>query len=318
MRGRYGQICLIRSYTKIETGCCWWDKSPPITNTMENNISQVQQEICGICHEDVIYSGCSASSGAATGSLKTSCGHIFHPKCLWKWYSTQDENNCPMCRAPATEWERVRDREELGGEELGGEEEVVFDDGGLIRITRVAMEGILRSKGGIGVTAGVEAELAFDVYGEVTITRYEFARIMAEQGATALTDESWSQLMSIYPAGEYEVLSAIVAAEAAPTLSFEHWEPEAVHVPGPFDIVDEPEEPRLTFTRAQIENFLRTMGSSCTVTEFFNEEEGEVETLVVTMTHASLEARLSSILGREVEIKTPSRVVLNPEDELEA
>ena len=277
---------------------------------MENDTSQVQQHICGICHDDVIDAGTASCAGAATGSLKTSCGHIFHPKCLWKWYSTQDENNCPMCRTSATEWERVRDREEVGEEEAG------FDDGGLIRITRVAMEGILRNQGGIGVTAGVEAELAFDVYGEATTTRYEFARIMAEQGATALTDESWSQLMSLFPAGEDDVLSAIVAAEVAPTLSFGHWEPEAVHVPGPFDIVDEPEEPRLTFTRAQIENFLRAMGSSCTVTEFFNEEDGEEETLVVTMSHASLEARLSSIVGRDVQVKTSSRVVLNPEDEV--
>ena len=269
-------------------------------------MSQVQQQICGICHEDVIDSGSGAGAGAVTGSLKTSCGHIFHPKCLWKWYSTQDENNCPMCRAPATEWERVRDREEVGGEEVGGEEEAGFDDGGLIRITRVAMEGLLRNQGGIGVTAGVEAELAFDVYGEATTTRYEFARIMAEQGATALTDESWSQLMNMFPAGED-------LFRVAPMTG---WEPEAVHVPGPFDIVEEPDEPRLTFTRAQIENFLRAMGSSSTVTEFFNEEDGEEETLVVTMTHASLEARLSSMVGREVEIKTPSRVVLNPEDEV--
>ena len=289
---------------------------------MENDTNQVQQHICGICHDDVIDSGSGAGAGAVTGSLKTSCGHIFHPKCLWKWYSTQDENNCPMCRTSATEWERVRDDEELGGEEVGGEEEAGFDDGGLIRITRVAMEGLLRNQGGIGVTAGVEAELAFDVYGEATTTRYEFARIMAEQGATALTDESWSQLMNMFPAGDDEVLSAIVAAEAVPTLSVGHWEPEAVHVPGPFDIVEEPEEPRLTFTRAQIENFLRAMGSSSTVTEFFNEEDGEEETLVVSMTRASVEARFSSILGRPVEYKRGlflgrEFVVLNPEDELE-
>ena len=270
---------------------------------MQNDISQVQQEICGICHEDVIDSGAGSGSGAATGSLKTSCGHIFHPNCLWKWYSTQDENNCPMCRTPATEWERLHDHEEAGGEEEAG-----FDDGGLIRITRVAMEGLLRSQGGLGVTAGVETELAFDIYGEVTITRYEFARIMAEQGATALTDESWIQLMATFPAGDDLFGEAAVGG----------WEPEAVHVPGPFDIVEEPvEEPRFTLTRAQIENFLRAMGSSCTVTEFFNEEDGEEETLVVTMTHSSLEARLSSIVGREVEIKTPSHLILNPEDEQE-
>jgi hypothetical protein len=271
---------------------------------MENDMSQVQQQICGICHEDVIDSGTSSGSGAATGSLNTSCGHIFHPNCLWKWYSTQDENNCPMCRTLATEWERVREPEEAGDQEV----EAGFDDGGLIRITRVAMEGLLRSQGGLGVTAGVEAELAFDVYGEVTITRYEFARIMAEQGGTALTDESWIQLMSTFPVGD-DLFGV------APMLGFE---PEAEHVPGPFDIVEEPvEEPRFTFTRAQIENFLRAMGSSCTVTEFFNEEDGEEETLVVTMTHASLEARLSSIVGREVEVKSVGSVVLNPENQLD-
>jgi len=272
---------------------------------MDCNTSNIGQEICGICHEDVIDSGAGSGSGAATGSLKTSCGHIFHPNCLWKWYSTQDENNCPMCRTPATEWEweRVREPEEAGDQE----DEAGFDDGGLIRITRVAMEGLLRSQGGLGVTAGVETELAFDIYGEVTITRYEFARIMAEQGATALTDESWIQLMTTFPAGDDLFGEAAVGG----------WEPEAVHVPGPFDIVEEPvEEPRFTLTRAQIEKFLRAMGSSCTVTEFFNEENGEEETLVVTMTHSSLEARLSSIVGREVEIKTPSHLILNPEDEV--
>ena len=264
---------------------------------MDGNISQVEQQICGICHEDVIDSG--TGGAAATGSLKTSCGHIFHPKCLWKWYSTQDESKCPMCRTPATEWEKAHEHDEEESEKSLIQE---FDDGGLIRITRVAMEGLLRSQGGIGVTAGVEAELAFDLYGEVTLTRYEFARIMAEQGATALTDESWIQLMCTFPAGD----------------DMFGWEQEVVHVPGPFDIVEEAvEEPRVTFTRAQIENFLRAMGSSSTVTEFFNEEDGEEETLVVTMTHSSLEARLSSIVGREVQVKTSSRVVLNPEDEEE-
>jgi hypothetical protein len=274
------------------------DKSPPTINKMQCEVSEVKSEICGICHDDVIDAG---SGGVATGSLKTSCGHIFHPKCLWKWYSSQEDSNCPMCRAPATEWEQVHERDQEESEE---DEQEAFDDGGLIRITRVAMEGILRNQGGIGVTAGVEASLPFDQHGEVDITRYEFARIMEEQGATALTDESWSQLMTMFPAGDI-------------SFSVEEWELESVHVPGPFDIVEGPEEPRLTFTRAQVENFLRAMGSSCTVTEFFNEEDGEEETLVVTMTHASLAARLSSIVGREVEYKGPARAIINPEDELE-
>ena len=311
---------------------------------MQCEISQVQSEICGICHDDVIDAR-SGAGGVATGSLKTSCGHIFHPNCLWKWYSSQEHSNCPMCRAPATEWEQAhsglnnaisqhiatatasasippRAREIIAelalladeldllnaepvapatqSEQALGEEEASFDDGGLIRITRVAMEGLLQSQGGIGVTAGVEAELPFDMYGEVTITRYEFARIMAEQGATALTDESWTQLMCTFPAGD----ELFGVAEMPP---------EAVQVP----LVEPEEEPRLTFTRAQVENFLRAMGSSCTVTEFFNEEDGEEETLVVTMTHASLAARLSSIVGREVEDPARRSLILNPEDEAE-
>jgi len=295
---------------------------------MQCEISQVQSEICGICHDDVIDAR-SGAGGVATGSLKTSCGHIFHPNCLWKWYSSQEHSNCPMCRAPATEWEQTysasippRAREIIAelalladeldllnaepvapatqSEQALGEEEASFDDGGLIRITRVAMEGLLQSQGGIGVTAGVEAELPFDMNGEVTITRYEFARIMAEQGATALTDESWTQLMCTFPAGD----ELFGVAEMPP---------EAVQVP----LVEPEEEPRLTFTRAQVENFLRAMGSSCTVTEFFNEEDGEEETLVVTMTHASLAARLSSIVGREVEDPARRSLILNPEDELE-
>jgi hypothetical protein len=133
---------------------------------------------------------------------------------------------------------------------------------------------------------------------------------MAEQGATALTDESWSQLMTMFPAGDI-------------SYSVAEWAPEPVQapsvaVPAPFDIMERhEEEPRLTFTRAQIEAFLRAMGSSCTVTEFFNEEDGEEETLVVSMTHSSLEARLSSILGRRVEYKGTAHVNLNPEDQLE-
>ena len=38
-----------------------------------------------------------------TGRMETTCGHVFHPKCLWKWYSTQKIGSCPSCRGAATE-----------------------------------------------------------------------------------------------------------------------------------------------------------------------------------------------------------------------
>ena len=43
---------------------------------------------------------------------KLSCGHIFHVKCLRKWYYIGQKSNCPLCRAkikvyPGTRsWER--------------------------------------------------------------------------------------------------------------------------------------------------------------------------------------------------------------------
>jgi len=57
------------------------------------------------------------------------------------------------------------------------------------------------------------------------------------------------------------------------------------------------------FTRSQIQSLLLTQGSNATVREFFNEEDGEEETLEVSMTYESLVARLKSLGARPISAK---------------
>jgi hypothetical protein len=115
-------------------------------------------------------------------------------------------------------------------------------------------------------------------------------------------------------------------------------EEEAIHVPGPFDFVaDLPTSPRFTLKRANIQRLLLRNGSNATMEEFFNEEDGEEETLVVSMSLESLNARFASLGAAPVtfmeatvaaatltyesempfmEVKTGAPwPVLNPEDE---
>jgi hypothetical protein len=440
---------------------------------------------CSICYDAVI----DFPAPEATGSYRSSCGHLFHPKCIAKWHIRQDESTCPMCRKVAVELEDCAVSPESDSEEEDDEEEEeVHIHGGEIRLSRAGLEFILRQAGGVGMTAGVEAEIGFNEYGEATITRYEIERILREQGGTSLSDAQWTQLTSVYPPAEYnddddeEVVAGAVAMVAAvPQLTFapsadeeadptqrarallanpeppasivtpedrEAWAlvldsaratiarhaaaaadaadaadaaaaagaswvglggrwrwltpyqyrqhpcplelfaardipptygvamsvgcdickkdvmrtafyhcfecqfdvcaecfmpdaEEAVHAPGPFDIE---ESPRFTLRRADIESLLQTHGSTATMEEFFNEEDGEEETLVITMTLESLNNRFASLgatpvtfmeatiavstIHRETlhitsfpdgthDVMVRQRVIINPEDEPE-
>ena len=264
------------------------------------------------------------------------------------------------------------------------EEEDVHEHGGVIQISRIGMDYVLRQRGGLGVTAGVEAEVGFDVGGEVIITRHEFERVAGEQGVGPFSDAQWIQLTAIYPAEDDDdavVGGAMALATAPPQLSFTEWphayqepaaltedaaahatlvrarshdcplelfqpgvipatysmadgvicdlctspritthfyhcaacefdicsecfrpqEEDVVHAPGPFDFVEEP--PRFTLRRADIQRLLQTHGSTASMEEFFNEEDGEEETLVVTMTLESLNNRFTSLGATPVTLE---------------
>lgn len=49
---------------------------------------------CSICLENIEEYDCT----------KTNCGHLFHPKCFWKW--CKSSNQCPNCRADLMEKDR--------------------------------------------------------------------------------------------------------------------------------------------------------------------------------------------------------------------
>ena len=169
---------------------------------------------CSIC-QDAVIDHPAPEGTVATGSHRTSCGHVYHPKCIWKWYSKQEKGTCPMCRNAATEMEDLpgSSEDEEEDEEDEEDERVLgileradageFDGGGLIRVSRASLEYILRDFGGVGMTAGVEAEVEINEFNEVVIERFELARILQEQGGTPLSDAQWSQLTSVYPPAEY-------------------------------------------------------------------------------------------------------------------
>ena len=170
---------------------------------------------CSICYDAVI----DFPAPEATGSHRSSCGHLFHPKCIAKWHLRQEGSTCPMCRKEAVEMEdcapEEEDEDEEDEEDEDDEEDVrvldilaradagEFDGGGLIRVSRASLEYILRDFGGVGMTAGVEAEVEINEFNEVVIERFELARILQEQGGTPLSDAQWSQLTSVYPPAEY-------------------------------------------------------------------------------------------------------------------
>ena len=146
---------------------------------------------CSICITPVV----DHPALGATGSHRSSCGHIFHPKCIAKWHLSQERSTCPLCRKAATDLEDCAPRPEA-------EEADSLDSGGSIYISRSIMDSILRGSGGFGMTAGVEAEVQFDGIGPhdgTTITRYELERIIREQGGNPFSDAMWDHLMSIHP-----------------------------------------------------------------------------------------------------------------------
>jgi hypothetical protein len=162
---------------------------------------------CSICYEAVIDHPAPPEAGAeATGSFRSSCGHLFHPKCIWKWFSAQDESSCPLCRKKATELEDIREHKEEQAAAAAVPapafaDPPLIEEGGWIRISRANFEQVIFNQGGpVGAwVAAAAEEVAFDEYGEAEVCRHEFERILSETGARVFSDAEWEHLMAIYP-----------------------------------------------------------------------------------------------------------------------
>ena len=154
---------------------------------------------CSICYDAVIDHPAPEGS-EATGSHRSSCGHLFHPRCIMKWHLHQDESTCPNCRKKAVEMEDCAPEEEGAGEEDAGEEEE-DEHSELLGLSRANMEYVLRNYGGIGVTYEVAVEVDYDLFGsgEAPISRRLLEQFLEQQGGRKLSDSQWWQLVSIYP-----------------------------------------------------------------------------------------------------------------------
>lgn len=271
---------------------------------------------CSICLSPVIDYPAPTGS-LATGSHHTSCGHTFHPKCIWKWYTDRKKSTCPICRKGAVEEEGLAPESEPQ-DASDAEEQDAFDDGGAVRITLIGMEILMYQHGArLGVTPSVREEVGFDEFSQAIITRYEFERILTEQDGNPFSDAEWNHISAVYP------LLPDDDGPAVPRLTLSNLEPEAAPPPlvGRSDVAREDEEawalilqsahanleryplpvveeeaPRFTLERHNIQGLLQQHGSSATVAEFFNEDLGdEDETHVINMTAESLNARFASL-----------------------
>ena len=81
---------------------------------------------CSICYNEIT---------SATGKVELSCSHSFHFSCLTKWFDRQKsegaDENCPMCRHEANEFEKMpepAEEEEDEEDEDEWEEEPTLDE----------------------------------------------------------------------------------------------------------------------------------------------------------------------------------------------
>ena len=166
---------------------------------------------CSICYNKIIDHPAPPEAGTeATGSFRSSCGHLFHPKCIWTWFSTQDESSCPLCRKKATELEDIREHKEedetagLWFPDLALSPAAVRErlDIGPIRISRANFEQVIFNQGGpVGTwVAEFVEEVRFDEYGEREFSRAHFEGLLWEVGARRFSDAEWDHLVAIYPA----------------------------------------------------------------------------------------------------------------------
>jgi hypothetical protein len=221
---------------------------------------------CSICYDPVI----DFPAPEATGSHRSSCGHLFHPNCIAKWHVRQEQSTCPICRKVAVEMEDCAPQPESDEEEdeehddEDDEEDVrvldilaradagEFDGGGVIRVSRASLEFILRDFGGVGMTAGVEAEVEINEFNEVVIERFELARILQEQGGTPLSDAQWSQLTSVYPPAEYNDEPPVQVSTPPPQLTFAPSAEQQPEQPDPTqrarELLENPEPPASVVT----------------------------------------------------------------------
>jgi len=192
-----------------------------------------------------------------------------------------------MCRHEAGPLERLpeEEEEEDQDEDYSDQEEEEEDDERVIIITRQSLHDMLVGFGASGVNDGMRE--MFDDNDEAVLDRNEFSMLCMAQGGRSPSDAEWEP----------------VATTFAPRSSLQEvgLESFAEHVATALQEAIAINEGQVVLTRGAIQSLLHRQGSSATVIEFLNEHlEDEEEDIIesITMTQASLNARLTS-LGAE-------------------
>lgn len=142
---------------------------------------------CSICYNPV--------EAATTGKVELSCGHTFHMACISKWFYSNAESSCPICRKNITDLENVH-KPDVQEEDDDLEEDDV--PGWRLGDTLLAVESntLVQMFALIGgsIQPGFEQCLGA-LYGKYSaINRWDFNRIGSKIGCSEVDSVEWMRI----------------------------------------------------------------------------------------------------------------------------
>ena len=150
---------------------------------------------CPICYTTL--------DAAITGKAELTCGHAFHLGCLSKWFHTQKDSSCPMCRKNMTQLEDVHkpeisvaveddsDDEDDDGSDV---DELDFDDIPLCGADSAKIIEMLRVLGATGIQPGFQECLDAIITVKNPITRATFNRLCTKVGSHLVGLLEWKRI----------------------------------------------------------------------------------------------------------------------------
>jgi len=149
---------------------------------------------CPICYTTL--------EAATTGKAELSCGHAFHLGCLSKWFHTQKDSSCPMCRKNMSELEDVHKPEISAAAEDDSDDddddsedgELDFDDIPLHGADSAKIIEMLRILGATDIQPGFEQCLDALISHKKPITRETFNRLCTKVGSHLVGVLEWKRI----------------------------------------------------------------------------------------------------------------------------
>ena len=153
---------------------------------------------CSICYDAI---------NESTGCTKLSCSHSFHFSCISSWFLKQETGSCPFCRKAMdkiedlpreftyVEEEDEDDDEDEDEDEDEDDEDDEDEEEDELQISRADLDTLLRSLGGIGITAVMGQRLFYE--DEPTgLTETDIQNICMANGARIMSSDEWELLLA--------------------------------------------------------------------------------------------------------------------------